>query len=259
MRDWIRRIATWLAVTVFPLLILVPFAHVNIEYLAREHHWDNILTRLLAELPDFSWLLDSSFFWFFFGTSIGTAAALWVVKVVPDRRPLYPPKLEPLILEFHEATEGCRLSLSFSDPNEQVILFRAVIKNPNNQDVGTRAYVVGITKRDMAGNFVPCGFADNLLLTFAVETDPLVGPSSFSVIHNHVPKFLQILLVGERSGVKMATSGLFWPDASAQVFEQPGVYRINVMLVTHTGDAEMSEFILQWSGKWDDTHLSLGK
>ena len=97
--------------------------------------------------------------------------------------------------------------MPLSPDNEQVIFFRAIVINPNNQDVGAQAYLVEITKRDMAGNFVPCGFADNLLLTFAVESNPLAGPPSFSVIHNRVSKFLDILFVGERSGVKMATAG----------------------------------------------------
>jgi hypothetical protein len=144
----------------------------------------------------------------FLWASIGVAGALWVVKIVPDKRaPFFPPKLDPLLLEFDESTEGCRLSLPLSPDNEQVIFFRAIVINPNNQDVGAQAYLVEITKRDMAGNFVPCGFADNLLLTFAVESNPLAGPPSFSVIHNRVSKFLDILFVGERSGVKMATAG----------------------------------------------------
>jgi hypothetical protein len=66
MRDWIRRLATFL-VTVFSVVIVEPFIHVNIETLAKEHHWDNELTKLLSSLPDLSAFLDSGVFWFFFG------------------------------------------------------------------------------------------------------------------------------------------------------------------------------------------------
>jgi hypothetical protein len=70
----------------------------------------------------------------------------------------------------------------------RLFVFAQLSKNPNNQDVGARAYLTSITKRDMADKFVACGFSDNLLLTFANES--AAGPSNFSVVHEHVPKFL---------------------------------------------------------------------
>jgi hypothetical protein len=252
-RDWIRRLATAL-VSLFLIIIVEPFAHVNVEEL-------NVLTRLLATLPDFSSFLDSSFFWFCFGLSIGIAAALWVMKIVPDKRLAFPPPLDPLLLEFNESTEGCRVPSTLTPDNENVILFRAIIKNPNNQDVGVRAYLVAIMKQDMAGNFVQCGYSENLLLTFAGEGP--TGPGTFAIIHNMVPKFLGILVVGPQFGLKMSTENFFWPYASTHVFEQPGVYKIRVALldVSHIGNAQTFEFILQWPGsaKWDETHLSLAR
>jgi hypothetical protein len=250
-RDWIRRLASLLT-TIFLIIIVEPFAHVNVEQLAREHHWDNVLIRVLAALPDLSSFLDSSFFWFCFGGSVGVAVSLWVVKIGSDKAA---PSLRvaPLVLEFSESTEGCRLPV----PDEDKIVFRAVIKNPNDQDVGARAYLVGITKQDMAGNFGACGFSDKLLLTFAGEGAS--GPKSFSVIHKHVPKFLDILWVGATTGVKMATEDFFWPNPSAHVFENAGVFRITVTLVAHTGDAGTFDFILQWPGQWDQSHLSLAQ
>lgn len=140
-----------------------PFAHVNVEELAREHHWNNILTRLLAALPDFSVFLDSSFFWFFFGVSSGFAAGLWVLHIVPDKQAAFPPKLDPVLLKFNESVEACRVASTLNLNDEDAILFRAIIKNPNNQDVGIRAYLVDIKKHDMAGTFVPCGYSENLL------------------------------------------------------------------------------------------------
>ena len=183
MRDWIRRLATLLATTIFPIVLVEPFVHVNVETVAREHHWDNILTKLLGVLPDLNFLLDSMFFWFFFGASIGTAGALWVVKIIPDKRLPFPQKLDPPLLEFDESIEGCRLPSTLSPNNEATILFRAIIKNPNNQDVGVRAYLVGITKQDMAGNFVPCGYSENLLLAFAGEGP--VGSGTLAWVRGH--------------------------------------------------------------------------
>jgi hypothetical protein len=174
-RDWIRRLAT-LLVSLFVIIIVEPFAHVNVEELAREHHWDNVLTKFLAALPDFSSVLDSSFFWCFFGISIGIASALWVLQIIPDKRRVFPPTPDPLLLEFDEAIEGCRLSSTFDHESDNAILFRARVRNPSNQDIGVRAYLVGITKQVMAGNFVACGYSDNLLLTFAGEGH---GPGSF--------------------------------------------------------------------------------
>jgi hypothetical protein len=65
------------------------------------------------------------------------------------------------------------------------------------------------------------------------------------------------LFVGEQSGVKMATEKYFWPTSAQHLFDQSGVYKIAVTLVPHTGDAHTFEFILQWPGQWDQSHVSL--
>jgi hypothetical protein len=49
-----------------------------------DRHWNEFLTRWAAAMPDLSEIIDTHWFWFLFGLSIGLAGALWVVRIFPE-------------------------------------------------------------------------------------------------------------------------------------------------------------------------------
>jgi hypothetical protein len=85
----LRQLIRWIATSFVSLGMLVavePVIHVNVEHLAKERHWDEFLANWLPEVPDLSPLLETRWFWFCFGVSVGIALALWVVRLFPERR-----------------------------------------------------------------------------------------------------------------------------------------------------------------------------
>src|ERR1700730_2648858 len=85
----LRQLIRWIATSLVSLGMIVavePFVHVNVEHLAKQRHWDEFLAKWWSEVPDLSPLLEARGFWFCFGTSLGVALALWIVRLFPERR-----------------------------------------------------------------------------------------------------------------------------------------------------------------------------
>src|SRR6266446_1924609 len=111
----LRQLIRWIATSLVSLCMLVavePVIHVNVEHLAKERHWDEFLAKWWPEVPDLSPLIETRWFWFCFGVSVGIALALWVVRLFPERRPgadmaasvASPVETEPLTLAITDVT-----------------------------------------------------------------------------------------------------------------------------------------------------------
>jgi len=74
-------IVRWLSTAIATVLI-GGIADENVRHLAEERHWDDLLTRALARMPDLSPLFVRYYFWFGFGVSVGLAGALWLVRIL---------------------------------------------------------------------------------------------------------------------------------------------------------------------------------
>jgi hypothetical protein len=59
-------------------------AEENIRRFAEEKHWNELLTKAVAAMPDLSPLTESHWTWFIFGLFAGIALALWVTRLFSD-------------------------------------------------------------------------------------------------------------------------------------------------------------------------------
>jgi hypothetical protein len=85
----LRQLIRWIATSLVSLGMIVavePVVHVNVEHLAKQRHWDEFLAKWWPEVPDLSPLLEARWFWLCFGSSLGVALALWIVRLFPERR-----------------------------------------------------------------------------------------------------------------------------------------------------------------------------
>lgn len=71
-----RTLGRW-AATILPILVLV-IPILNIEKLAQERHWDNILVSMVKAMPDMTALFQNIWFVYFMGALIGVAVYLWM-------------------------------------------------------------------------------------------------------------------------------------------------------------------------------------
>ncbi len=56
----------------------------NLRHYYEEKHWNRWLSEGLATMPDLSGIVDSRWFWFFMGISLGIAVVSWLIKIFPN-------------------------------------------------------------------------------------------------------------------------------------------------------------------------------
>jgi hypothetical protein len=68
----------WVPTVIVALLLVVPV--LNVEKLAQEYHWDNLLVSMVRTMPDISTLYQNAYLAVFLGVMAGTAAFFWAAR-----------------------------------------------------------------------------------------------------------------------------------------------------------------------------------
>ncbi|SRR6266478_5982059 len=82
--DWHpRTVVRWIFTGLTALLVGI-IVEENIRYVAQERHWNEFLSHGLEAMPDLAPLLETRWFWWLFGASLGASAYAWIIRFLPS-------------------------------------------------------------------------------------------------------------------------------------------------------------------------------
>src|SRR6266446_6595838 len=113
--DWHpRTVVRWIFTGLTALLVGI-IVEENIRYVAQMRHWNEFLSHGLEAMPDFAPLLQTRWFWWLFGASLGASAYAWIIRFLPGVRTNALRDGDPRLFHFetqclNQNRNGCILS-----------------------------------------------------------------------------------------------------------------------------------------------------